>query len=83
LSTSTLRAASTTRAPAVAAIRAVTSPMPLLAPVMTITCSAKGFNETMLRSCFWVSANGGGAGMFQLGREVELVQVIYSSEWIE
>ena len=42
-SAASLRAASTTAAPCAAAIRAVTSPMPLLAPVMTITCSARGF----------------------------------------
>jgi hypothetical protein len=43
-SDSSLRAASTSRAPRLAAIRAVTKPMPLLAPVMTITWSLSFFN---------------------------------------
>jgi hypothetical protein len=38
-SASPLRAASTSLAPASAAMRAVVRPMPLVAPVMTITCS--------------------------------------------
>src|SRR5919107_2141634 len=37
-----LRAARTTRAPRLAACRAVTRPMPLDAPVITMTCSDKG-----------------------------------------
>ena len=39
---SPLRAASTTRAPRSAAIRAVARPMPDDAPVMTMTCSLSG-----------------------------------------
>ena len=40
-----MRAASTTRAPARAAFCAVTSPMPLDAPVITMTCSRDGLER--------------------------------------
>ena len=43
-SSSSLRDASTTAAPRRAAIRAVTSPIPLDAPVMTMTCSLTDFS---------------------------------------
>jgi hypothetical protein len=42
-SSASSRAASTTVAPRAAAIRAVARPMPLEAPVITITCSSSGF----------------------------------------
>ena len=45
-SAASLRAASMTRAPRFAAIRAVTSPIPLEAPVMTSTCSSIRFNRS-------------------------------------
>src|SRR5215470_5593583 len=44
-SVSLLRAASTTLAPFLAAVSAVHRPMPLDAPVMTITCSLIGLRE--------------------------------------
>src|SRR5690606_16898719 len=51
-STSALRAPSTTRAPCSAAMRAVHSPMPLLALVITITCLSRGRRLTRM-SCWW------------------------------
>jgi hypothetical protein len=47
---SSLRALNTTRAPCRAAILAVVRPMPLDAPVMTITCSSSGFKYTFIVS---------------------------------
>ncbi len=49
-SASALREASTTRAPARAAMRAVASPMPLEPPVMTITCSPRGLCAWLMES---------------------------------
>ncbi len=45
-STGLLREARTTRAPAAAASLAVTKPIPLDAPVITMTCSLSAFNLT-------------------------------------
>jgi hypothetical protein len=49
-------------------------PDPALARVITIICSAKGCNDTNLRSCVGMSSNGGGAGMFQLGGKSSLFE---------
>src|SRR5919199_134338 len=47
-SASSLRAASTSAAPRSAAMRAVVRPMPLEAPVMTMTCRSNGFSRTVI-----------------------------------
>src|SRR5688572_19115659 len=47
-----LRAVRTTRAPCDAADRAVASPIPLEAPVMTMTCLAMGLRSVGMRASF-------------------------------
>jgi hypothetical protein len=49
-SVSSLREASTTLAPRCAAVRAVARPMPLEAPVMTMTCWLSGLSLAAMRA---------------------------------
>ncbi len=66
-SASPLRAASTTRAPRLAAMRAVTRPIPEEAPVMTTVCRFSALSETFIfMACILV--RGGGFGAFCLIR---------------
>src|SRR6266566_6929323 len=47
-SAASLRAASTSRAPRCAAMRAVVKPIPLDAPVITMTCSSRGLRRILV-----------------------------------
>src|SRR3954471_13887898 len=57
LSVPSLRAASTTLAPFFAAVSAVAKPMPLEAPVITMTCSFKGFSLGLAMICSSVNVH--------------------------
>src|SRR3954452_15563994 len=61
------RAARTSLAPCSAAARAVARPMPLEAPVMTMTCWSRGLRSTAMECLLGDSPDGGSAT--SLGRE--------------